>query len=114
MAKTRSNVDANRRPPATTPAGRLDQLKSDAYDLLETRIRAGTASSQELTTIMKMDMKKMDLEAVKLEHEVAVLKAKKEQMDSSKRVEELYANAITAMRSYTGGGSGDDQEEEPY
>ena len=114
MARTSKKSEAIRRPPATTPAGRLDQLKSDAYDLLETRIRAGTASSQELTTIMKMDMKKMDLEAVKLEHEVAVLKAKKEQMDSSKRVEELYANAITAMRSYNGGSSNDEFEEEPY
>lgn len=104
MAKTSKNLSQKnrKRPPATTPEGRLNQIKSDAYDLLESRIQNGTATSQELTTIIKMDMTKTNLEAIKLEHEVAVLKAKKEQMDSAKRVEELYANAITAMRAYNG------------
>lgn len=114
MAKsTKNSSQSNRkRPPAVTPEGRLNQIKSDAYDLLESRIRNGTATSQELTTIIKMDMTKTNLEAIKLEHEVAVLKAKKEQMDSAKRVEELYTNAITAMRSYSG--AENNYEDEPY
>ncbi len=38
----------------------------------------------------------------KLERENAVLKAKAEAYESNRRTEELYAEAIEAMRSYSG------------
>ena len=37
------------------------------------------------------------------------MKAKTESLQSSKRIEELYANAIDAMRTY--GGHGEDYED---
>lgn len=47
----------------------------------------------------------------KLEEENRLLKAKTESIQSQKRVEELYAEALNAMRSYAGQvGDNDDNE----
>lgn len=42
------------------------------------------------------------LELEKLKEENSLLRAKTENLESAKRVEELYAEAITAMRNYAG------------
>jgi hypothetical protein len=45
-----------------------------------------------------------------MRHEVELMEVKKEQLEGQKRVEELYVNALEAMRGYSGGitNSGDD------
>ena len=40
-----------------------------------------------------------------------LLVAKTESLQSAKRIEELYSNAISAMRRYSGHGGTDDEEE---
>lgn len=90
--------------PATTPEAREKQLVSLAMDLVEKRIIEGTASSQETTHFLKIGSSKNQLEIEKLRKENNLLEAKTEALQSQKRVEELYANALNAMRNYAGQG----------
>ena len=100
-----------KRPPATTPEGRENQLISLAMDLVEKRLLAGTASSQETTHFLKLGSTKERLEKDILEKQKDLITAKTESIQSAKRVEELYVNALNAMRRYSGDRRGDDDEE---
>lgn len=95
--------------PALTPEAREKQLISLAYDLVEERLRNGTATSQETTHFLKMGSSKERVEKEILEMQKELISAKTEALQSAKRVEELYADAIKAMRKYSG--HGDDDEE---
>lgn len=79
-----------------------------AVDLAEQQLADGTASSQVITHFLKLGTTKERLEKEKLERENELLRAKTENLQSAKRVEELYQNALNAMRRYSGNG------EEPY
>lgn len=89
-------------PPARTPEARENQLIQAAVDLAEKQLSMGTASAQVITHYLKLGSTKERLEKEKLKHENELLIAKTEALQSSKRVEELYANALNAMRSYGG------------
>lgn len=91
-----------RRPPATTPEAREDQLISAAVDLAEQQILDGSASSQVISHFLKLGSSRERLEQERLRRENIVLAAKAEAMESAKRVEELYGQALEAMRSYAG------------
>lgn len=91
-----------RRPPATTPERRENQLIAMAVDLAEKQILEGTASSQVLTHFLKLGSSSEKIQQRKAEMEVELLEAKKEALASQARVEELYGEAIKAMRSYAG------------
>lgn len=91
-----------RRRPATTPEGRENQLVSMAVDLAEDQIRSGTASAQVITHFLKLGSSREKLEQKRVELENELLSAKTEAMASAKRVEELYTNALNAMRGYQG------------
>lgn len=95
--------------PATTPESRENQLISMAYDLVEQRLLDGTATSQETTHFLKMGSMKARLEAEKLKKENELLVAKTEAIQSGKRIEELYSEALKAMKTYSGS---EDQESE--
>lgn len=102
MAKRRI-VDNETKPklrPALTPEARENQLIALSMDLVEQRLRDGTASSQEVTHFLKLGSQKERLERQKLEEENKLLKAKTDALQSAKRVEELYADAIQAFSSY--------------
>ena len=73
-----------------------------AYDLAEQQISAGTASSQVITHFLKMGSTRERLEQQRIEHENELMEVKREQIQSQKRIEELYMDAISAMRSYAG------------
>lgn len=91
-----------RRPPATTLEARENQLVAAAVDLAEKQIIEGTASSQVITHYLKLGSSREKLEQERLEGENRLLQAKAEQMASQHRVEELYREALDAMRSYAG------------
>ena len=113
MAKTKktSSNPSRKIRPALTPEARENQLISLAVDLVEQRLIDGTASSQETTHFLKLGSIKNRLEMEKLEEENRLLKAKTESIQSQKRVEEVYAEALNAMRSYAGQvGDNDDNE----
>ena len=90
------------RRPATTPEGRENQLVSMAVDLVEQRMREGTASAQEIVHFLKLGSTREQLEQDRLRRENQLLTAKVENMESAKNIEKLYAEAISAMRSYQG------------
>lgn len=98
-----------RRRPATTPEGRENELVSAAHDLAERQIRNGTASSQVITHFLKLGSSREILEQERLKHENELTRVRIEAHESAKRVEDLYTNAINAMRAY----SGQDPIEEP-
>ena len=102
VKKTISLTSEKRIRPALTPEARENQLISLAVDLVEQRLLDGSASSQETTHFLKLGSMKNQLEMEKLREENKLLKAKTESIQSAKRVEELYAEAINAMRRYSG------------
>ena len=95
--------------PALTPEARENQMIALAVDLVEQRLLDGTASSQETTHFLKLGSMKNRLEMEKLQEENRLLKARTEALQSAKRVEELYSEAIKAMRRYSGQGSDEDE-----
>ena len=90
--------------PALTPAARENQLIALAIDRAEQQLLDGTASSQVITHYLKLGSTKERLEREKLERENELLRAKAESIQSAQRIEELYKNALDAMRSYRGEG----------
>ena len=95
--------------PALTPEARENQMIALAVDLVEQRLLDGTASSQETTHFLKLGSMKNRLEMEKLQEENRLLKARTEALQSARRVDELYSEAIKAMRRYSGQGSDDDE-----
>ena len=94
--------------PASTPEGRENQMISLAVDLAERQLREGTASAQVITHFLKLATTREQLEKEKLARENELLRAKTEALESAKRVEELYANALSAMKTYSGQSDDDD------
>lgn len=90
------------RRPATSIEARENQLISAAYDLAEKQIQDGNASSQVITAFLKLGSTRERLEQARLQRENDLLAAKIESLASARRVEELYEDAIKAMRSYAG------------
>jgi hypothetical protein len=99
---TDSKEKKTRRPPATTPDSRENQLISKAVDLAERQLVDGTASAQVISHYLKLGSSRERLEQDRLTMEVSLLEAKREAMASAARVEELYSAAIDAMRAYAG------------
>jgi hypothetical protein len=91
-----------RRAPGKTIESRENQLINAAVALAEKQMRLGSASSQVITHFLKLGSTLATLEKAKLDHENQLLQAKTEALKSAKRVEDLYANALSAMRSYSG------------
>ena len=108
MAKVASSSSSRKRRPALSREARENQLISLAVDLAEKQLQEGTASSQVITHYLKLGSTKERLEKEKLEEENKLLRAKTENLQSQKRVEELYSEAIKAMRNYAGQGETDE------
>ena len=104
-----TNAEPRKIRPALSPEARENQMIALAVDLVEQRLLDGTASSQETTHFLKLGSTKNRLEMEKLQEENRLLKAKTEALQSAKRVEELYSEAIKAMRRYSGQGSDDNE-----
>jgi hypothetical protein len=91
-----------------TPEGRENQVISMAYDLAEKQIREGTASSQVITHFLKLGSTKERLEREIMTEQKKLITAKTEAIESEKRVEGLYKEALDAMRRYSGNEPDDD------
>lgn len=109
MAKNTKQTSVKKMRPALTPEARENQLISLAVDLAEKQLREGTASSQVITHYLKMGSTKERIEQEIREKQKELISAKTEALQSAKRIEELYSNAISAMRRYSGHGDDNDQ-----
>lgn len=94
--------DTIKRRPALTPEARENQMISLAIDLAEKQLMEGTASAQVITHFLKLGSTKERLQQEMMEKQKELVEAKTESLQSAKRIEELYANAVKAMRSYSG------------
>ncbi len=94
--------------PPLTPEAKEQQMIALAYDLVEQRLRDGTASSQETTHFLKMGTERARLEQRRLEAETEMIIAKKESLQSQQRSEEMFQQAINAFRRYSGQSGQDD------
>lgn len=101
MQKAKQTNTKRKMRPALTPEAREQQLVSLAVDLAEQQLIDGTASSQVITHFLKLGSSRADLERAKLEHETKLLEAKTEAIQSQKNMEELYSQAIAALKSYS-------------
>lgn len=114
MAKVSESMqqESRKRPPARTPEARENQMIALAFDLAERQLEKGTASSQIITEFLKRGSTKERIEKEILEKQKDLISAKTEAIQSQKRVEELYSNALNAMRTYSGSAiSGDDEND---
>lgn len=98
--------------PALTPEARENQLISLAIDLVEQRLLDGTASSQETTHFLKLASRKAKLETERFALENELIKAKTQALRDQADMKALYADAIAAMRRYSGQSSSYSDEEE--
>ena len=108
-----TTLPKRRRAPAKTLEAREKQLISLAVDLAEKQLLGGTASSQVITHYLRQSSTTERLAKEKLVEENKLLRAKTEQLQSAKKVEELMINALNAMRSYSGQKDEGDADDEP-
>lgn len=99
--------------PALTPEARENQLIYLATELAEKQLRDGSASSQVITHYLKLGSSKEKIEKEILEKQKDLITAKTEALQSSKRIEELYTEAIHAMKKYNGNNY-EDEEDDNY
>lgn len=112
MAKGRSTTISSgstpRRRRQIDPEAREMQMAALAMDLVEQRLRDGTASSQETTHFLKLVSSKAMLEKEKLERENRLMEAKTEAIHESKDYKIIVENALKAMQNYKGLGEPDE------
>lgn len=108
MAKIKGEKPSKKMRPALTPEARENQMISLAMDRAEEQLRDGTASSQVITHFLKLATEKERIEREILERQKELITAKTEALQSAKKIEELYTNAIAAMRNYSGQGDSDE------
>ena len=87
---------------ATTMEGRENELIALAYDAAEKRIRSGKASSLEIIHFLRLGSTKERLEQKVLAADKALKEAKVKAIEESAHTDELYTQAIEAMKRYSG------------
>lgn len=88
--------------PARNPEGRENQLINLAINEAERRLENGTASSQIITTLLKLATTKAQLELEKLRSDIALQRAKEQEIEDKASNNDLYTKALEAFKSYKG------------
>lgn len=96
--------------PAMTPEARETQLISLAMNLVEQHLRDGTASAQEITHFLKLGTQKEKLEKEILSKQSTLLDAKTDSIKAAKQNEQIYKEALEAMKIYSGHASREDDD----
>ena len=114
MKKEKNSKCERKIRPALTPEARENQMIALAVDLAEKQLLEGTASSQVITHYLKLGTTKEKLEREILEKQKALIEAKTENLQSAKRIEELYKNALDDMKNYSCHMTESDEDEDEY
>lgn len=88
--------------PALSPEARENQMISLAVDLVEKRLKEGTASSAETVHFLKLASSKARLEKEKLEEENKLLRAKTSAIEAGINNDEFYKEVLNAIKIYSG------------
>lgn len=97
--------NTKKRRPAINPEVRENQLVSMAVDLAEKQLREGTASAQVITHFLRLGTVREKVHLEKMRKESELLEAKRDAIRSGDNFEQVYRDAIEAMRMYSGNGS---------
>ena len=102
MGKTKktSTEVARKTKRAETPEARENQMIALAVDLAEKQLTEGTASAQVITHYLKVATTREKIEKEILEKQKDLITAKTDQIKSQATSEELYAEALAAMKRY--------------
>lgn len=100
-AEDSSNVIPIRRPPARNRERRAQQLVGYAEDLMEKRLIDGTASPTETVAILRLgtELERANIERIKAHTEY--LQAQRAKAESETVREELFTQAMEAMKRYS-------------
>lgn len=110
MARPNGKGAGKKLRPALTPEARENQLISLAMDLAEEKLLDGTASSQLISHFLKLGSTKENLEKEMMEEQKKLLEAKTELLQIQRHSDELYTQALEAMKRYSGRDDGDDYD----
>lgn len=75
-----------------------------AYDLVEQRIRDGTASATETVQLLKLGSSRERLEQMRMRHEIELMEVKKSSLEAQQKSDALFKEAMDYFRAYTGNG----------
>lgn len=109
--KSQTSSRKPRRRPATTPEGRENQLIDLAVDVAEEQLRNGTASPSVVVHYLKLGTAKARKELEILEEQKKLIQAKTKSIENQEVIQELYANALQAMRRYSGADEDPDDQD---
>lgn len=110
MGRTKTSSDlpygfdkeTKRTRPATTIEEQENRCIALALSLAEQQLKDGTASAQVITHFLDANSEKTKASLRRSEEELKLMKAKTEQIESAKRMDELYAKALEEMKIYAG------------
>lgn len=102
MKRAAKPVNKPLAPPPTTPEARQEQCIALAYDLVEQRLRDGTATSQETTYFLKLASSKEMLEMERQRQEIKLAEAKIKALEAEQNREIMFQRVVDAIRSYQG------------
>ena len=105
-----SSLPKRRRKPAESSEEQENRMISLAMALAEKKMIDGTASNQMICYYLRLGSSEERLKRQMMEKQKELIDAKTETLKSAQRTEELYANALKAMRRYGGRGEEDDDE----
>lgn len=102
VIKASDNRPNIKSPPVTSDEAREQQLVALAFDLVEQRLRDGTASAQETVHFLKLGSSKEKLERQIREEEKKLVVAKTSAIEAEKDLKVLTEEAIKAIKVYNG------------
>ena len=102
VIKASDNRPNIKSPPVTSDEAREQQLVALAFDLVEQRLRDGTASAQETVHFLKLGSSKEKLERQIKEEEKKLVVAKTSALEAEKDLKVLTEEAIKAIKVYNG------------
>jgi hypothetical protein len=91
-----------KRPPARTRDRRVQQLVVQAENLVEERIRKGTASPTEVVSVLRLGTAAEQANLERIKAQTAYLEAQKAKAESETVREEMFQRAMEAMSRYSG------------
>ena len=112
VAKAKSRAKSTKSRPALTPEAQEQINIALAVKQAEEQLRNGTAPTQVIVHYLKLASSRELLEQESIRKKNEMMEAKTEAIKADKRQEELYAQAIEAMRVYNGGEEYLDYEDE--
>lgn len=107
-------MEKRKRTPVRTPEAEENILINLAVQEIKKRLENGTASSQILTTILKFGTTKAQLELEKLRSDIALQRAKEQEIEDKASNSDLYTQALIAFRNYKGDLLDEDDYEDDF